>query len=1623
MSENNNRGSSDVRDEMDPVEEAGDSSVIHSTVGPQEDNRESPDVSAQHIHDDESGQDSTIEEDATAEDDRIATERLKNSIVDNDEDDVVSILQSNPDVLEAKFDFIFEREQFNELTGEALTPLVLAAGLGQRNIVDILMDRGADFGTRTRGGQSPFFMATHFDHRNTATQILEKGGNDLLEFKNSWGVSPLLDAVFGARHETLAYLLHKGAKITIKDLEDSFRRFSSQISDKAELSAALCGCWSAFGDFFQDNVPWGSNNQGNTALHLACMGILRGRVDVKKLEYMRIINALLTEHGGLLEKSNDAGETPLLTAACWGYWEAFEYLARKGANLSAQNSNKDTALHLACKGTMGSLSCIPGPQHTQIIGMLLQYKIDIMEQPNESGETPLLVAARCGQFGIVKLLLDKEAYHLASDDEGNTVVHLCCRFQEEDTNPPTNPQGCLNLVKRIVKDHPELLDKRNNDGETPVLIAAMKDHLGLVEFFHKQNANIESRDVWGFTPLLNSTFSSSTSVMRYLLNDNADLTAITNSQNNILEIACQEPNPDVIQIILRLQRDQLRPLANGTNKSGQTPLMTLIETGDQECIVLLLESHIYVPDDPCLDEIHYSPEPERGIVSSWLSEGLDEKNEDTTRFSTFKAKIDFVIYWALSNGDNNLLKVAMKHITSIELEKGNTWLHFFARVGNIQSLNLLKDWESYVLQVGTKKMTPLHLAASRENTDLAERFLDSLHTEGDSAEYQSGDARDHAAKSASLKILDAILQETEDLDTVISLAVRQQNSTLERSLWIRALKLVQIHNIFLRISLEERRIAEFVMGVAAWRYTTGEPKYLYGFMNVVRGLPSNQPGQQPSPLKFIVENNFPVALWWLLSSGRYLGETDIKECEKLTRSETSLKDSPPDDEVQRILKNPPPIRAQVYDGGRPQFKHDPPAKGSLIATLLDFSVKPHQVNLKLRRADIDDLIRAHGPESIMADNEFHKFQDYKNSLWSSTGTTPETEPQAHGKETKKTGNATKRKVVGNKNDSKNEKKGNSSDFEQSSASGVKHKFRWIHLPKNDLQYVEDLMVRLSVDRGRSNSEHFHLAGLVEKSWMEIPSGGKTFYMRPNCQIEKSDKAKMLSLYVPYIFWRDAPARNEVKPSIRKGNPDYPGNGPSSKFKFTSQSPDSKNTEKRTGNMTLETATNQPQGPRNSANHDRKHNQEDLDKTVQLDPYWPQSEESIGKRVIHKDLTLDQYYYESLQDTNSRDCSQVLGRLFDHESTKTDNKGNPAGQSGKNTIITSTTEESKDIKKTFFQRVFDNIHQTDLDKLYEDDKHSPVIYHLADIIMDTARGLFDARDIELNNSEDSGISPFDAYRKSIQRMRDYEIKLFTKFREALDKTNSKKSQTIPQRFLAFWRSSRTPNKPREGRDRVEMGNKIEGNSDISDDLGNPYENILDETRLLEEIKDVLDELNILKALSQDQERVDNAWKRVATKVKISRAVSASEIKIEVESMIEDAKSVQGDINSLLDLKQKEAGIVEAQATRRQSDTVMTFTIVTIIFLPASFLTSLFALNVSDFPHQNGSVEYKGSWIFPIIFGVSTAISAIFIALAFNTNGLKRYTHISKENMKESSRARIKGIFGVRGDGTGEQRSQV
>lgn len=116
-------------------------------------------------------------------------------------------------------------------------------------------------------------------------------------------------------------------------------------------------------------------------------------------------------------------------------------------------------------------------------------------------------------------------------------------------------------------------------------------------------------------------------------------------------------------------------------------------------------------------------------------------------------------------------------------------------------------------------------------------------------------------------------------------------------------------------------------------------------------------------------------------------------------------------------------------------------------------------------------------------------------------------------------------------------------------------------------------------------------------------------------------------------------------------------------------------------------------------------------------------------------------------------------------------------------------------------------------------------------------------------------------------------------------------------------------------------------------------ILEETKLLEEVKDIHGELNILKKLAQDQE---NVWRQALQPQndygEISGGFSPSEIKAEIEEMIQQTEMVKQSLSTLLDLKQKQANIFEAEYTRKQSedtaiqgDTVMVFTVVTILFV--------------------------------------------------------------------------------------------
>ncbi|KAI3331691.1 hypothetical protein HD806DRAFT_478063 [Xylariaceae sp. AK1471] len=170
-------------------------------------------------------------------------------------------------------------------------------------------------------------------------------------------------------------------------------------------------------------------------------------------------------------------------------------------------------------------------------------------------------------------------------------------------------------------------------------------------------------------------------------------------------------------------------------------------------------------------------------------------------------------------------------------------------------------------------------------------------------------------------------------------------------------------------------------------------------------------------------------------------------------------------------------------------------------------------------------------------------------------------------------------------------------------------------------------------------------------------------------------------------------------------------------------------------------------------------------------------------------------------------------------------------------------------------------------------------------------------------------------------------------------------------------------------------------------------ITEEIRLLYEVKDVRDELNLLRRVFEAQAGVLEQFTRLfwpglqeqsrrcregfledcATKGLIDRTTRLDE----------EAKKTLEALDYLVQVKQAQSSLDEAEAARRLNNYIVLFTIVTIIFTPLSFITSLFAVPVNQFPHdEKSNLSYESTWITGRMFaGELTTLAVVFVIIMF------------------------------------------
>ncbi|XP_065583414.1 ankyrin-1-like [Artemia franciscana] len=342
--------------------------------------------------------------------------------------------------------------EIDAMNAHGKTPLAIAIKANNLNLVEILLDRGAD----PNYGECLHY-AVEKGRVNICKLLIDFGAK--LDAMNAKKDTPLLIAIRNNNLELVIFLLDRGANpncgeclhlIVQKGRADLCKLL---IKSGAELDAANAHGKTPLVTAIKANnlnlvevlLDRGANPNCGECLHLA---VQKGRADLCKL---------LIKSGAELDATNAHGKTPLVTAIKVNNLNLVEILLDRGAN-----PNRGECLHLAVQKGRADLCKL------LIDKMKSSAEIDAM---NAHGKTPLATAIKANNLNLVEILLDRGA-----DPNYGECLHHAVK------------KGRVNICKLLI-DFGAKLDAMNAKKDTPLLIAIRNNNLELVILLLDRGAN------------------------------------------------------------------------------------------------------------------------------------------------------------------------------------------------------------------------------------------------------------------------------------------------------------------------------------------------------------------------------------------------------------------------------------------------------------------------------------------------------------------------------------------------------------------------------------------------------------------------------------------------------------------------------------------------------------------------------------------------------------------------------------------------------------------------------------------------------------------------------------------------------------------------------------------------------------------------------------------------------------------------------------------------------------------------------------------------------------------------------------------------------------------------------
>lgn len=648
-------------------------------------------------------------------------------------------------------------------------------------------------------------------------------------------------------------------------------------------------------------------------------------------------------------------------------------------------------------------------------------------------------------------------------------------------------------------------------------------------------------------------------------------------------------------------------------------------------------------------------------------------------------------------------------------------------------------------------------------------------------------------------------------------------------------------------------------------------------------------------------------------------------------------------------------------------------------------------------------------------------------------------------------------------------------------------FRWIHLPANNMTWVEALLTKAFIEEGASDVESFKA---LERSFSHQHRGKQTHshFMRPICHStprtprlpEDEPPEPPAEQGPPRIVINEAlHPRDEAPPNTQakaytsgEEKSDWPRSSDHSGRKDGTKGPQkdkgkkmankvTKNNKHGPGTQSLDSRNLRSPGspgrkdtlqtakgniytfmPYLHFETDRRR-QEMQDAIRRAESMKVQFRPSLTKARTYDEMlirahlatssvslhirrTLDQFFYHNI-DTQSRDQDQVVYRYqtkgIDPDETDIDPKIFMVDQLwmwilGKDLVVTSFPQRWQQPKNDPLN-VLDGIIEDINSKTREPVKS---VHDLSLLITGRCSGVFGR-----HRTSEEEYQFLDMFESSIGSATDRETVLFKDFNAASAQASAwLQHHRRPTRFsrhleYASRNLEHSAKKKSKDADLDVREEKFKYEDPIFVD------NLLDigqEIDLLTETKDIRDELNMIAKVLEDQRQVLPDLESAICDIYKEEHRSQHEVKKQfrdqlktiemhikdIDRMDKQAERIYSSITDLLDLKQKHANAFEARfardqaaGTARQSQTIMVFTIVTIVFLPLSFIAAFFAINVREFPRANdGSTSLPLSYVSKFMFGIGFAISIPMILIALLLDDIGDFSREVRRQWRQRGR---------------------